>query len=94
MSSGYSFLLVDKLIEDYPSKILDGTFSISIFDREENIEAGVLSKETLDKFFSEDKFSNNEDYQRVITNIVNENYDAEDTDILFQFIFFGEIVYG
>ena len=73
--------------------VLDG-IDIDVYDVEgdDDEPIGTISMSTMTERL--DKLMNNEGCKHALLNMMNEEYDAEDADIVFQYIVLGEITYA
>ncbi len=73
--------------------VLSG-IDIDVYDVEgdDDEPIGTISMSTMTERL--DKLMNNKGCKRALLNMMNEEYDAEDADIVFQYIVLGEITYA
>ncbi len=73
--------------------VLSG-IDVDVYDVESDDDdpIGTISMSTMTDRL--DKLMNNKGCKRALLNMMNEEYDAEDADIVFQYIVLGEIIYG
>jgi len=73
--------------------VLSG-IDVDVYDVEgdDDEPIGTISMSTMTDRL--DKLMNNKGCKRALLNMMNEEYDAEDADIVFQYIVLGEIIYG
>lgn len=77
---------------EYAHQLLDDEYELEIFDIEDGTRLGILSKETLTKAI--ENLGNTPDSRRILTQIVEENDDANTHDYVVQMAVMGEITYG
>ena len=73
--------------------VLDHTLEIPIHDVENTDEVlGVLSRKTLTERIK--KLSSDESLKWALENEINDVGDAESSDVVFQYMVMGEVIYG
>lgn len=73
--------------------VLDG-IDIDVYDVESDDDEpiGTISIKTMNDRI--EKLRNDEGYKQALVNMMTENYDANDADVVFQYIALGEVIYG
>jgi hypothetical protein len=72
--------------------VLDHGVTVYVNDAVNGERVGTLSKETFEARLNE--LANSEDYSYSLFNYLGGSGDANDADIIFQYLCIGEVVYG